>query len=123
MVFDVTKRSSFVNLNHWIKEIRAWDDGYQICVVGNKIDLEKDREVTTQEAEALVAATGMGATYVEASAKMNINCTRAFEQIAQSCQSRRNALTADTGSMTSTVDIGGDAPDVQGRQNFACPCN
>ena len=121
----MTKRASFDNLNHWIKEIRAWDDGYQICIVANKIDLEKEREVTTQEAEALVEMTGLGATYVEVSAKANINCTRAFEQIAQSCHNRRNSLNGPSVATSSsrTVKFDSDEPESTGRQNFACPCN
>ncbi len=97
VVFSVGDAASFGNLQHWIQEIRGWDESYRICVVGNKIDLE-ERAVTTREAEDFVATLGNGAIYLECSAKLNINCNKAFEEIARMCLGP-----PDTGTGTGTT--------------------
>ncbi|EZG63178.1 Rab-related GTPase family protein [Gregarina niphandrodes] len=54
VVFDVTNRQSFDNIDQWIKDVRAErGKGVYIALVGNKVDCEpdKERQVTTQEAE------------------------------------------------------------------------
>jgi small GTP-binding protein len=123
VVFDVASTKSFENLSHWVKEIRAWDEAFQICVVGNKIDLEK-RVISTREAEEFVGSLGAGATYVECSAKLNINCSKVFEQITRQCN---GVLNTSSGSLTSsnpTLKLTSDDNEAQDQQkNFACPCN
>jgi GTPase SAR1 family protein len=52
-----------------------------ILLVGNKVDLENDREVTYADAKQL--ADSWGIEYMETSAKNNFNCKEAFEKLAQ----------------------------------------
>ena len=52
-----------------------------ILLVGNKLDLAKERTVTFDEAKQF--ATSLGIEYMETSAKDNINCKEAFENLAQ----------------------------------------
>ena len=52
-----------------------------ILLVGNKVDLENDREVTFSDAKQL--AESWGIEYMETSAKNNFNCKEAFERLAQ----------------------------------------
>lgn len=49
-VFDVSNPQTLIDLEHWIREIRKWDEHTDIIVVGNKIDLEP-RKVSTREGE------------------------------------------------------------------------
>ena len=123
VVFDVCNSKSFENLSHWIKEIRAWDESYQICVVGNKIDLEK-RVVSTREAEEFVGSLGSGATYVECSAKLNINCGKVFEQIARQCFGVLNTSSPSLTSSNPSLKLSeGSSTSQEEQKNFACPCN
>lgn len=56
LMYDVTNRNSFEDLENWYKEIL--DQKYSledtvIIIIGNKIDLESKREVTKEEGEKL----------------------------------------------------------------------
>ncbi|CAK7896057.1 vacuolar protein sorting-associated protein 21 [[Candida] anglica] len=49
-VYDITSRSSFNKAQDWIKELKKQaPEGIVICLVGNKLDLEEEREVTQDE--------------------------------------------------------------------------
>lgn len=67
IVFDVSDRESFLNVDHWIKEIDSFcvNRNIQKILIGNKIDLE--RKVTHEEANYM--ALKYGITYLEVSSK------------------------------------------------------
>ena len=50
-----------------------------MILVGNKLDLENNRQVSTEEAKKL--AESWGIEYIETSVKNNINCNEAFEKL------------------------------------------
>ncbi|KAJ1368466.1 Ras- protein Rab-18, partial [Parelaphostrongylus tenuis] len=67
-VYDVTNRSSFENLNHWMTEVETYitkGDAVKM-VVGNKIDMP-NREVSRED--GLKFAKRHRALFIEASAK------------------------------------------------------
>ncbi len=65
LVFDITKRSSFLHLQSWLEEVRRQGtDGMSILLVGNKADLAPDREVTREEAEQFAQTNGLKASGV-----------------------------------------------------------
>lgn len=67
-VFDVTNRTSFANLTDWHTAIvQNLDTNYVSVVIGNKIDLSKNRKVSILEAQKF--ADSINATYMEISAK------------------------------------------------------
>ena len=52
IVYDITNRESFEKVQDWIKSVYDNSDTYkeiQMILVGNKIDLEENREVTKEE--------------------------------------------------------------------------
>ena len=50
VVYDITQRKSFEKVQSWLKELREnAQENITIALVGNKIDLDKNREVTYQE--------------------------------------------------------------------------
>lgn len=67
IVFDVSDKDSFLNVDHWIKEIDSYciNRNIQKILIGNKIDLE--RKVTYEEANYM--AIKYGITYLEVSSK------------------------------------------------------
>jgi len=86
VVFDLTKRSSFESLMHWIKELRAnAEPDIVIMIVGNKLDLctqdQTVRQITKDEADKF--ASQYNALYQETSAKENTNVKSAFELLMQ----------------------------------------
>merc|ERR1719272_1754482 len=66
IVFDITNRQSFENVNKWVKDVRdeRGDDAI-IALVGNKTDLDEDgmRQVKTEEGVEL--ARELDVMYVE----------------------------------------------------------
>ncbi|MFX1346604.1 MAG: GTP-binding protein [Promethearchaeota archaeon] len=81
IVFDITNRESFNNVKKWyniIKEVAFKD--IVLILVGNKVDLENSREITTEE--GLELAKDLGIFYMETSAKTNENIDDVFEWIA-----------------------------------------
>ena len=50
IVFDITKKESFKNVDKWINDLKEFgDDDVAILLVGNKCDLEDKREVPVED--------------------------------------------------------------------------
>jgi len=81
MVYDVTKRDSFENLEQWLNEVKLYSpnngEGVVKLLVGNKIDLE--RKVPREEAEAWARSQGM--LFLEASAKTKTGIKQCFMEV------------------------------------------
>ena len=78
IVYDVTNKESFEKVHDWVKSVYDNTDTYrelQIIIVGNKIDLEEDRQVTKEEGAKL--SEFFETPYFEASAK-NVEGVRTF---------------------------------------------
>ena len=85
LVFAINDTETFEALQEKIKRIQKHQDKKcPIVLVGNKCDLEDQRKVSKQDAEAL--AKSIGAVYVETSAltDVNKNCKLPFVKCAQS---------------------------------------
>ena len=68
VVYDITNKDSFIHTEHWVNETKDLKREDAIFVlVGNKIDLEENRIVSTKEAEDF--ATEKGFLFYEVSAK------------------------------------------------------
>lgn len=81
LVYDVTNRSSFENIDkNWYIEIKKASPDISLILVGNKIDLESERVVSRDEGEVL--AKKLGLTYIETSAKTGENINDAFKMLA-----------------------------------------
>ena len=81
-MFDVTDRATFENINTWMKQIsnNVNPEEVKIIMLGNKTDLEDDRQVSEKEGEEMAQKHGL--TYYEASAKSGQNVKEAFEDLA-----------------------------------------
>jgi len=54
LVYDITNRQSFERVKYWISEIESIGNPHCIIfLLGNKIDLEADREIPTEDANQL----------------------------------------------------------------------
>lgn len=52
IVYDITKRHTFKNLNNWLHEVLLYaPQNSVIMVLGNKLDLDHVRTVSTEEAQ------------------------------------------------------------------------
>eukprot|EP01132_Coremiostelium_polycephalum_P007378 gene7378-9062_t len=82
IVYDITCRDSFESLSQWLSDCRKFSNGdVTITLIGNKCDLEANRQVSTSEAQAFASQNGL--LFFETSAKTGQNVDAAFEQSAQ----------------------------------------
>eukprot|EP01112_Ceratiomyxa_fruticulosa_P012704 TRINITY_DN3534_c0_g1_i1.p1 TRINITY_DN3534_c0_g1~~TRINITY_DN3534_c0_g1_i1.p1 ORF type:complete len:226 (+),score=41.79 TRINITY_DN3534_c0_g1_i1:226-903(+) len=80
IVYDITNKTSFKNVTRWLNELREMaDPEILIMMVGNKCDLEHQREVPTNEAKAF--AEGNKISFLETSALTAQNVNLAFETL------------------------------------------
>ena len=87
LCFDITSRKSFERAKQWCKNLR--DLGLvhmDVMLVGNKLDLQMNRVVSSNEARRLAADNGM--LYIETSAMHNLNVNEAFTTLALVVSSR-----------------------------------
>jgi small GTP-binding protein len=81
LVFDLTNRLSFDDLNSWINDLNTLcAPNAHIILVGNKTDLVDSREIV--ESEALAFAQRYNLAYLETSAKSGNNVAEAFARLA-----------------------------------------
>jgi len=87
VVFDVTSRESFKNLDGWMEEIQTNCTQIPIILVGNKIDLKK-RKVTKEEGKKYAAKKskemGYKIPYLETSAKTGETIKKVFRKLIES---------------------------------------
>lgn len=82
LVFDITNKESFQNLNKWLDDIRKHAPyNAIITLVGNKSDLDDQRVVPTEA--ALAYAKQHNINYVEVSAKESVNIESMFLEFAR----------------------------------------
>lgn len=81
VVFDVTSAKSFDEASKWIEDVRAQrEDNVILFLVGNKVDLADQRQVSEEDGQKKAAEYGM--TYIETSAKLGQNVKTLFKKIA-----------------------------------------
>ncbi|XP_054011605.1 ras-related protein Rab-43 [Hylaeus anthracinus] len=89
VVYDITKRSTFLSLQHWVEEVRRYTSSHVLLVlVGNKCDLESLREVERGEADVLCQYLPEVLQVVETSAKENTNIDSVFFYLASELKRR-----------------------------------
>jgi len=82
MVYDVTRRSTYNHLSSWLTDARnLTNPNTVIFLIGNKCDLEAQRDVTFEEAKQFAEENGL--MFVEASAKTGDGVEEAFLETAR----------------------------------------
>ena len=89
VVFDVTNKQSFFNIDHWIQEIKAKNDRQvPIVIIGTKID-KPNRTVSTEEATLFAGDRGL--QYIETSAKKGEKIEESFQLLINEIYSNIDA--------------------------------
>ena len=80
LVFDITERKTFDDVNMWLNDVHSLcDPTAVVLLIGNKSDLSNHREVTLEEAEQFAQSHQID--YLETSAKDSSNVTKAFVKL------------------------------------------
>jgi len=93
LVYSIAGKSTFENLKiFWDQILRVKDeDAYPVVLLGNKCDLERDREVSTNEGKKF--ADSLKVPFYETSAKARINVEEGFYELVRQIR-RWNVLIA-----------------------------
>jgi small GTP-binding protein len=82
LVFDVTRRRTFINIDRWKEEaFNAIGTPVPLVVVANKVDLADSRVVTNEEGKEYADKNGF--LYVESSALTGENVEETYETLSQ----------------------------------------
>lgn len=100
IAYDITRGCTFDSVDHWIKEVELYGAANVVLVlIGNKCDLEEEREVPFEKACNLAKERGILAA-LETSAKESQNVEEAFLMMARELLSR-NGLNVQQGHVES----------------------
>jgi small GTP-binding protein len=80
VVYDITRKNTFESVDSWISALRsAADKNLNIILIGNKSDLEDQRQVETEQGEE--KAQNNEAAFMETSAYSGDNIDKAFDNM------------------------------------------
>ena len=80
LIYDITNRRTFDNVKNWVDIIKEEvSEKVTVILVGNKIDSNENRKVSTEEGQGI--ANEYGLQFYETSAKTGDNIDRAFNNL------------------------------------------
>ena len=80
IVYDITRKDSFENVSKWADQLKSTaDKNLTIIIIGNKTDLEDQRQVTSEEGQN--KANSLESAFIETSAASGSNLDKAFEMM------------------------------------------
>ena len=87
LVFDITNKSTFERISYWLYELNQKKDLKELALVlvGNKIDLKDNRQVSSEEAQSFAKQNNI--KYFETSAQENIGIDEVMNYIVGECVS------------------------------------
>lgn len=100
LVYDITKKESFDNVERWLKELKDHaDSNIVIMLVGNKSDLQHLKAVSTDEGSAFSEKNGL--SFIETSALDSTNVESAFRTILSEIYTMGSKKALEKGGATS----------------------
>eukprot|EP00296_Roombia_truncata_P008253 JP446730.1.p1 GENE.JP446730.1~~JP446730.1.p1 ORF type:complete len:155 (-),score=22.56 JP446730.1:182-646(-) len=121
MVYDITRRSTFHHLASWLTDARnLTNPNTVIMLIGNKLDMAKNREVSQEEACRFAEENGL--IYVEASAKTGENVEEAFLKTARTIYSYIQNGSLDLSSTETGVVSGKQSLAPKPSNEASCSC-
>jgi|EP00670_Eutreptiella_braarudii_P005267 Ras-related protein Rab-14 len=105
LVFDTTRRQTYNNLANWLTDTKNLTNHHTVMMlVGNKVDLEEQRQVSFEEASKFAEDNGL--LYLETSAKTGKNVEQAFLQTARHIFDNIQNGVLDPNSVESGIQFG-----------------
>jgi small GTP-binding protein len=84
LVYDVTRRQTFENVEKWLNDMREHsgrEKNVPVVLLANKIDLREEGAETVSTEEGKNVAAKLGIPFIETSAKSGDGVEAAFEQL------------------------------------------
>ena len=83
MVYAINSKESFDNIEMWLRELRTHSSpDAKVFLIGNKVDLEKEREVPKDQGEQFYKMNNIS-FFTESSAKTGLNAQNIFLKAAE----------------------------------------
>ena len=83
MVYAINSKETFDNIEMWLRELRTHSNpDAKVFLIGNKIDLEKERQVAKEQGEQFCKENKING-FMEASAKTGVNAQNIFIKAAE----------------------------------------
>ena len=80
IVYDITRKATFESVDKWLNDLRVTaDKKLSVIIIGNKCDLENQREVNKEQGEEKAKSNGIA--FMETSALSGENIEKAFEKM------------------------------------------
>jgi len=106
LVYDISKHTSFENIERWLKELNDHaEPNIIMMLIGNKSDLRHLRAVSTEEATAFAETRNL--TFIETSALETTGVNEAFERILTDIYETISRKGIETGSLSSNPHLNG----------------
>mmetsp|Transcript_52883 Transcript_52883/g.60753 ORF Transcript_52883/g.60753 Transcript_52883/m.60753 type:complete len:216 (+) Transcript_52883:35-682(+) len=122
LVYDITRRDTFENIERWLEETRQYANSNMIIfLIGNKCDLESERQVSTEEGETFAKAHNI--LFMETSAKTAKNVEEVFTQTAREVYQKIENNEIDPTSDSSGVKVGSQSGKFQIDKKFMSEYN
>jgi len=104
VVYDITSKQSYHNVDKWIEDVRdECGNDVIIMLVGNKSDLNDHRQVTTMEGEE--KAKKLNTVFAETSAKSGENIKNLFQSVATRLPTTDTSNTGIANNITQSENI------------------
>ncbi|XP_065222647.1 ras-related protein Rab-40C-like [Planococcus citri] len=81
IVYDITNKWSFDGVDRWLKEVEDHAPGVPKVLIGNRLHLEFNRQVSTREAEAYAFKNQMA--FFEVSSLVNFNIRESYCELSR----------------------------------------
>jgi len=118
IVYDITDRNSFAHIKDWLDDVNKYtDDNPLKIIVGNKIDLIKDKQINDNDMKTMTAQTGI--EILECSAKDSIKINDLMEIMTKKLIEKKK----NEGNKNNTkgMDLNDfNKKNVQNNNNFCC---
>lgn len=129
LVYDITRRDTFLQLGRWLDEVKEHGTPHTVVMlIGNKADMESRRQVSYAEGQAFAEKHGL--VFLETSAKTATNIEEAFirtaAQIYENIKNNVYDLRSGTCGIKSGL-VGNDQPETvragsEGASNSGSGC-
>lgn len=117
LVYDITNQKSFENIAKWLRYIDEHaNEDVEKMILGNKCDMESKRVITKDKGEAI--ARDHNISFLETSAKANINIEEAFTQLAEAILQKQTSGRAVDATAADRINVNGSGD----RSRFGASC-
>ena len=105
LVYDITRRDTFIHLSRWLDEAKQNSTNHMcIMLIGNKSDLTHKRQVSYDEGKLFADQHGL--IFVECSAKTSDHVDECFIQTAQSIYNNIQSGVFDVNNDNNGIKVG-----------------